>query len=64
MLVFEERGRAEYPEKHLSEQRREPTTKSTHMASTPGYEPGPHWWGASALITAPSLAPRYNIVLI
>ena len=30
MLVFEERGKPEYPEKNLSEQRREPTTNSTH----------------------------------
>ena len=28
------------------------------MASTPGFEPGPHWWKASALTTAPSLAPQ------
>jgi len=26
MLAFEERGKLEYPEKNLSEQRREPTT--------------------------------------
>ena len=26
MLVFEERGKLEYPEKNLLEQRREPTT--------------------------------------
>ena len=25
------------------------------MASTPGFEPGPHWWEASALTTAPPL---------
>ena len=31
MLVFEQRGKPEYPEKNLSEQRREPTTNSTHM---------------------------------
>ena len=31
MLVFEERGKPEYPEKNLLEQRREPTTNSTHM---------------------------------
>ena len=24
------------------------------MASTPGFEPGPHWWEASALITKQS----------
>ena len=29
MLIFEERGKREYPEKNLSEQRREPTTNST-----------------------------------
>ena len=27
------------------------------MASTPGVEPGPHWWEASALNTAPPLLP-------
>ena len=31
MLVFEERRKPEYPEKNLSEQRREPTTNSTHI---------------------------------
>jgi len=31
MLVFEERGKTEYPEKNLSEQSREPTTNSTHI---------------------------------
>ena len=31
MLIFAERGKPEYPEKNLSEQRREPTTNSTHI---------------------------------
>ena len=31
MLVFEERGKPEYPEKNLSEQRMEPTTNTTHI---------------------------------
>jgi len=31
MLVFEERGKPEYPEKNLLEQSREPTTNSTHI---------------------------------
>ena len=31
MLVFEERGKPEYPDKNLAEQRREPTTNSTHI---------------------------------
>ena len=40
----------------ISEQGREPSTNSTHiwrMASTPGFEPRPHWWEAGALTTAP-----------
>ena len=28
-----------------------------HMTPGPGIEPGPHWWKASALTTAPSLLP-------
>jgi len=31
MLVFEEMGKPEYPEKTLSEQRREPTKHSIHI---------------------------------
>jgi len=51
-MVFEERGKPEYPEKNLSEQSREPTN-SVHMTPGPGIEPGTHWWKASALTTAP-----------
>ena len=29
-----------------------------HMASTLGFEPGPHWLEASALTTAPPLLPQ------
>ena len=56
MLVFEERGKPEYTEKNLSEQGREPTTNSTHIWRR--FEPGPHWWEASALNTAPPLLPK------
>ena len=28
------------------------------MTTEPGIEPGPHWWEASALTTAPSLLPQ------
>ena len=31
MLVFEERGKPEYPEKNLSEQGKEPATNLTHI---------------------------------
>ena len=33
------------------------------MASTPGFEPEPHWWEASALTTAPPLQPKEEIIL-
>ena len=55
VLVFDERGKPEYPEKNLSEQSREPTTNNPHMTPGPGIEPGTHWWEASALTTAPTL---------
>ena len=64
MLVFEERGKLEYPEKNLLEQGREPTTNSTHnhMASELGIEPRPDWWEGSALTTTPPLLPSYIII--
>ena len=54
---FEERGKPEYPEENLSEQRREPTTNLAHIWSELRIEPGPHRWEASALTTAPALLP-------
>ena len=41
MLVFVERGKLEYPEKNLSEQRREPAMNklSPRMVHTLGFEP-------------------------
>ena len=43
MLVFEERGKPQNPEKNLLEKRREPSTKATHMVmvSMCGFELGP-----------------------
>ena len=59
MLVFEERGKTGVPgEKPLGAKERTNNKLNPHMASTPGFEPGPHWWEASALTTAPSLAPQ------
>ena len=60
LLVFEERGKPEYPEKNLLKQGQEPTTNSTHiiMSPSPGIEPRPHWWEPSALTTAPLLQPK------
>ena len=47
------------PGEKPSEQGRELTTNSTHIwRRSPGIEPGPPWWEASALTTAPSLLPQ------
>ena len=66
MLVFEKRRNPEYPEKKpLGAEKRTNNKLNPHMTSSPGIEPGPHWWEASALTTAPSLqliAGSYVIV--
>ena len=43
-------------EKPLRAKERTNNKLNPHKASTPGFEPGPHWWEASALTTAPSPA--------
>ena len=60
ILIFEERGKPEHPEKTLWEQGQEPTTNSTHIYSVTlilGIAPGPLWWEVSALNTMLSLLP-------
>ena len=52
-LSLPESGKPEYPEKT--------SRQHPHMASTPGYEPGSHWWEASALTTVPSLIPNPQV---
>ena len=44
-------------EKPLGSRERTNNKLNPHMASTPGFEPGSHWWEASALTTAPPLLP-------
>ena len=52
MLVFEDRGKPEYLEKiSQSKVENQQQTQHPHMALTPGFEPGPHCWEASALTT-------------
>ena len=58
MLDFDE-GKTGVPgEKPLRAKERTNNKLNPHMVSMPGFEPGPHWWKASALTTAPSLAPQ------
>ena len=67
MMVFEERGKPEYPEKNLSEHRKEPTTNSTHMwrrhRNLNQGHTELHCWEASALTTALPLAPQSSTTL-
>ena len=44
-------------EKPLGAEKRTNNKLNPHMTSSPGIEPGPHWWKASALTTAPSPLP-------
>ena len=47
-------------EKCLGARERTNNKLNPQMASTPGVEPGPHWWEASALPSAPPLLPESN----
>ena len=48
-------------EKPLGAKERTNNKLNPHMASTPGVEPGPQWWEASALTTATPLLPKLYI---
>ena len=50
-------------EKHLRAKKRTNNTLNPHMTSTPGFELGPHWWEASTITTAPSLASQNQKLL-
>ena len=57
MLVFKTRENRVVPgEKPLGAKER--TKFNSHMACTARFEPGLHWWEASALTTAPPLLPK------
>ena len=63
MLSFPEEGKTGVPgEKPLGARERTNNKLNPHMASTPGVEPGPHWWEASALTTAPPLLPKIKFL--
>ena len=65
VVVFEERGKPEYPEKNLSEQGREPTTYSTRKwTPSLGFEPKPHWWEASALPLCYPCSPQMKHIIL
>ena len=58
MLVLRRGGKTGVPgEKPLRARKRTNNKLNPHVTPGPGNEPGPHWWEASALPTAPSLLP-------
>ena len=57
MLVFEGKTRA-LEEKLLRARTRTNNKLNPHMMLSPGIEPRPLWWEASALTTEPSLLPH------
>ena len=65
MLAFKERGKPVYQDKKpLGARERTYNKLNPHMASTPGFDPGPHGWEASALTTAPPLLPHIDILTV
>ena len=53
------RGKSGVPgEKPLGARETTNNKHNPHMALTPGFEPGPHWWEASAFTTLPPLLPQ------
>ena len=47
-------------EKPLGARTRTKKKLHPHITPSPGIEPGPHWWEASALTTVPFLLPLYG----
>ena len=56
MLVFEKRGKPEYRRKTSRSKGKNQQHLNPQIASTPGNEPGPHWWEESALTTSTALS--------
>ena len=57
---FLRRGETRVPsDKPLGVRERTNNKLNPHMASTLGFEPGPHWWGASALTSSP---PFFSVI--
>ena len=60
---FSGEGKTGVPgEKPFGARERTNNKLNTHMASTPGIVPGPHWWEARALTTAPPLLPKSGYI--
>ena len=64
MLIFEKRGKLEYPEKTFqSKGENEQQTQPTCGTFTPGFEPRQHWWEVIALTTCTILASHTTLLI-
>ena len=60
---FEGEGKTRLPgEKSRGARERTNNKLNPHMATTAGFEPGPHWWEASALTTAPPFSLKMLLI--
>ena len=60
---FEGEGKTRLPgEKSLGARERTNNKLNPHMGTTAGFEPGPHWWEASALTTAPPFSLKMLLI--
>ena len=57
VLIFVEGGKPENLEKNPRSRARINHKLNPHVTPGPGIEPGPQWWEASSLTTAPFLLP-------
>ena len=63
IVYFWGEGKTGLPgDKPLGAKERTNNELNPNIASTLGFEPGPHWWKVSALITAPALLPSFKSV--
>ena len=61
ILIFGEGGKPGNRKKTLGARTRTNNKLNPLMAPGLGFEPGPHWWEASAITTAPSPLPRDQV---
>ena len=60
---FEGEGKTRLPgEKSLGARERTNNKLNPHMATTPGFESGPHWWEACAFTTAPPFSLKMLLI--
>ena len=63
-MFFVEGGKPENPEKNPRSKDENQNKLNRPMTSSPGIEPGPHWWEASALTIVLALLPQWDVAWV